>query len=424
MKILHLSSFDYGGAGMAAYRLHKHFSILGLDSRMLVLDSRSKDQSVTELPSNSLQKQIVRNSHKIWLRLRADRSYYFQNQLSSPTVLNHLENFLDGFTPDVIVAHSLTYFFTVRQLFELQQATGAPIVWYLLDMAPLTGGCHYAWNCSGYTRNCGKCPALGSTDENDLSRRVLNMKLETIPQIDLTVVAGSGLLQLQATRAALFHGKRIEKILLAVDPTVFKPGQKTKIRQKLGLPADKKIIFFGAQKISERRKGMSYLMEAVDVVAHSSEGYGKKVHIAVAGDSKEIEPGLASLFPFTSLGYLHGDEKLASAYAASDFFVCPSVEDSGPMMINESIMCGTPVVSFEMGVASDLVHSGKTGYRAELKNSADLARGIRYMLDLPSEEALGMSNACREIGLQLCHPAVQVGSFMEIFHSLLGGKTD
>ena len=64
MKILHLSSFDYGGAGIAAYRLHKHFLTLGLDSRMLVLDSRSKDQSVTEAPSNLFQKQVVRNFQK------------------------------------------------------------------------------------------------------------------------------------------------------------------------------------------------------------------------------------------------------------------------------------------------------------------------------------------------------------------------
>jgi glycosyltransferase involved in cell wall biosynthesis len=90
------------------------------------------------------------------------------------------------------------------------------------------------------------------------------------------------------------------------------------------------------------------------------------------------------------------------------------------MMINESIMCGTPVVSFDMGVAADLVHSRKTGYRAELKNSADLARGIRQLLDLPPEEARKMSEACRRLGFQLCHPTVQVESFMNLFHSLLG----
>ena len=58
-----------------------------------------------------------------------------------------------------------------------------------------------------------------------------------------------------------------------------------------------------------------------------------------------------------------------------------SIEDSGPMMINESIMCGTPVVCFDMGVARDLVHTGRTGYRAALRDSSDLAFGIREVGD-------------------------------------------
>jgi len=419
MKILHLSTFDYAGAGIAAYRLHRHFLSVGFNSRMLVLDSRSKDQTVTKAPSSLFQKQIVRNINRIWFKLRTDQSYFFQNDLLAPIKTNFLMDFLHGFKPEIIIAHHLTYFFTVRQLLELQQITSAPIIWYLMDMSPFTGGCHHAWDCLGYTKICGKCPAFSSTVENDFSRHVLKNKLDMIKNINLTVVAASSLLYNQASQAAIFNGKRIEKIMLAVDPTFFQPGSKQNMRQKLGLPIDKKIIFFGAQKASVRRKGMLYLIEALNNLAHSSSSLSNRIHFAVAGDFKEIEPVLNSLFPFTLLGYLQGDEMLASAYVASDFFVCPSIEDSGPMMINESIMCGTPVVSFDMGVAPDLVHSGKTGYRAELKNSTDLARGIQHLIDLPPEEAKGMSEACSRLGLRLCHPTVQVESFKNLFNSLL-----
>jgi glycosyltransferase involved in cell wall biosynthesis len=413
---------DYGGAGTAAYRLHKHFSTLGHDSRMLVLDSRVKDASVTEATSNSFRKRVVTNFHKAWLRARTNQDYFFQDERSTPIKLHRLMKYLEDFRPDIIVAHSLTYFFTLRQLLELQQVTRAPILWYLLDMAPFTGGCHYAWDCSGYARRCGRCPAFGSSDENDLSRRGLSDKLDAIRHLRLAVVAGSGLLQRQASRSALFDGRCIDKILLAVEPAVFKPGPKKDLRRKLGLPADKKIVFFGAHKVSLRRKGMAYLMEALESATASSDRWSGALHFAVAGDSGEMETFLASRFPFTPLGHLHGDEMLASAYAAADFFVCPSVEDSGPMMINESIMCGTPVVSFDMGVAQDLVHSRKTGYRAELKNSADLARGIRYMLDLSAEEARRMSEECRKVGLESCHPTVQVGSFMKLFRYWLDAE--
>lgn len=418
MKILHVSSFDYGGAGTAAYRLHKNLSAQGFDSIMLVLDSRSNDKRVNVALSNIVQKQVVRNLTKVWLKIKSNQNYLFQNQQITAISTKKLSEMLHSFKPDIIIAHSLTYFLTVKQLSELQKLTGAPILWYLMDMAPLTGGCHYAWDCVRYTQSCGQCPALYSINEHDLSGRVCNNKINTIEQMDLTVVAASSWLYQQAHHAAVFKNKRVEQILLAVDPDVFKPGSKDFYRQKLGLPTDKKIIFFGCQKTHDRRKGMSYLLEALKLVATSSGQLKNSIHVAVAGDSEELDPMLASLFPFTSLGYLKGDDVLASAYAASDVFVCPSIEDSGPMMINESIMCGTPVVSFEMGIAPDLVLTGKTGYRAELKNSADLARGIQAILDLSPEESRSMSESCRQLGIQLFNPIVQTDSFTRLFDAL------
>ncbi len=39
-KILHISTVDYGGAGTAAYNLHKSFMEAGNDSRMIVLNKK------------------------------------------------------------------------------------------------------------------------------------------------------------------------------------------------------------------------------------------------------------------------------------------------------------------------------------------------------------------------------------------------
>ena len=120
-------------------------------------------------------------------------------------------------------------------------------------------------------------------------------------------------------------------------------------------------------------------------------------------------------FPYKSIGFLNDDRLLALAYQSADVFVCPSVEDAGPMMINEAIMCGTPVVAFDMGVAPDLVHTGRTGYRAKLKDSEDLAKGIAGILDLNEDEYDEMSRNCRQLGLELCSPKVQVEGFERLF---------
>ena len=51
LKIIHLCTYDFGGAGKAAYRLHKGLQKIGADSTMLVMTKRSEDPSVKVFPS-------------------------------------------------------------------------------------------------------------------------------------------------------------------------------------------------------------------------------------------------------------------------------------------------------------------------------------------------------------------------------------
>ncbi len=148
---------------------------------------------------------------------------------------------------------------------------------------------------------------------------------------------------------------------------------------------DKKVIFFGAVGLSEVRKGMHFLIESLhklkELISRSESDLGDKILLLIAGRGFDA---IVGALPFEShyLGYLDNSYGIATAYQSSDVFLCPSIEDSGPMMINQSIMCGTPVVSFEMGVSLDLVITGETGYRARLKDSGDLAQGIFNILNL------------------------------------------
>jgi glycosyltransferase involved in cell wall biosynthesis len=194
-----------------------------------------------------------------------------------------------------------------------------------------------------------------------------------------------------------------------VDEVIFQPGDKTEARRHFDLPLDKKIIFFGAQTLSERRKGMIYLIQALSILRINPE-YKKlwdSVHLLIAGKNiSQIKPYLE--FDYSYKGMLSIDNELPRAFQAADVFVCPSIEDSGPMMINQSVMCGTPVVAFEMGVALDLVHAGKTGYRAVLKDSDDFARGIYHILTLSPAKLDQMRKNCRELGLSKVTPSAQV----------------
>jgi glycosyltransferase involved in cell wall biosynthesis len=138
--------------------------------------------------------------------------------------------------------------------------------------------------------------------------------------------------------------------------------------------------------------------------------------LLIAG--RQIE-GMADLlpFPYRYLGFVDNNYGIASAFQAADIFLCPSIEDSGPSMINQSLMCGTPVVSFEMGVSLDLVIRGSTGYMARLADCYDLAQGVMNVLSLDEFAAERYSANCRELALKLCAPDVQMREIEKVIGS-------
>ena len=388
---------------------------------MLVLESRSQEQYVYSLAGLSRAFSLRRFWSKVYAKLISRADYYFQLQdtsigLSASELLNR-----SGFTPDIIVTHAISNFLGPSDVLEFHRASAAPVIWHLLDMASLTGGCHYAWSCDGFEHQCELCPALTWTLARKATERVWREKRQVLDEMRTAAVAASSHLFAQALRSSLFKGKHIEKILLGVDSELFRPGPKDDARRSLGLPCDKKIIFFGAQSMKERRKGMSYMLATLENLVLSHSVRAQDVLLITAGQEFALGSSNVTNFSHQHLGFLHGEAQLALAYRAADVFVCPSVEDSGPMMINESMMSGTPVVAFEMGVATDLIVPGVTGEMAKLYDTAALAEGVRRVLSLTDEARLSMSKSARAHAMKLCDPTVQASNFSRLFETLLSG---
>ena len=76
--------------------------------------------------------------------------------------------------------------------------------------------------------------------------------------------------------------------MLAVDPEIFKPVHSRIAREKLGIPFDKRIIFFGSQGSKIKRKGMIYLFEALKILNNKYGFNMDSVMLAIAGEIKEI----------------------------------------------------------------------------------------------------------------------------------------
>jgi glycosyltransferase involved in cell wall biosynthesis len=422
MKILHLATHDKGGGGGghdAAFRLHCNMKSAGMESVMVVLNKRSDDPDVIAMSTRLTSLDRLRWSWKKRL-FRYHRQYrtasYFITEMGDFFPVARLMAALP-FKPDAIIAHWVSTFVTSGMMCRLSAITGAPLYWYMVDMAPMTGGCHYAFDCRGYTRQCGQCPQLRfGRHKFDISHRQWQRKFDNFRTANITAVVGSTWLKRQAMESSLFSGHPVRQILLGLDVNVFKPASQVAARDILGLPTGRKIIFFGAHNISEERKGIAYLVEALGqlyTLLSGNPDLRSKILVVTAGSGGDAEQ-LKIPFEYRHLGLLQGNDKLAAAYQSADVFVSASIEDSGPMMINESILCGTPVVSFDMGVAPDLVHTGRTGYRARLRDSVDMATGLLRLLEMDGNSIQAMRAECRTLGVQLCHPEVQVRAFMEL----------
>lgn len=423
VRILHLATQDQGGGGFnAAYRLHCNMRDAEMDSAMLVLNKQSDDPNVIGMSASFGTLDRLR---WLWSKLllryyqRCRTSPYFYIEAGPLFQVDRLIAALP-FMPEAIVVHWVSAFLTADIIRQLSVITGAPLYWYMMDMAPMTGGCHYAFDCKGYTKQCGQCPQLRyGRNEFDTSYRQWHLKFSNFRATDITAVVGSSWLRRQAMESSIFSDRPIRQIMLGIDADVFKPAAQGDARAILGLPIDRKIIFFGAQSIHEERKGMVYLVDALNQLHTMLEGnpdLRKNILFVTAGYWGKAGK-LEILFEHQHIGSLQGDSMLAAAYQAADIFVNASIEDSGPMMINESILCGTPVVSFDMGVAPDLVHTGRTGYRVRLRDAADMAAGLLSLLEMDADSIQAMRNECRAIGVRLCRSDAQVRAFLELFAS-------
>jgi glycosyltransferase involved in cell wall biosynthesis len=288
-------------------------------------------------------------------------------------------------------------FLSIKMIRALYDHYRRPLLWVLMDQEPVTGGCHYSQGCDGFKKQCGRCPQLESRWEADHSRTIWQRKCSHLSGLPIIFIAPTTWMADRVRESSLYSGHTVRTIPLVIDSDIFHPMAKERARKILGLPFRKKIIFFGAFSLAEPRKGMTYLVRALEnlAVMIRDQDLGFSAHdllLLIGGQSRA--PLLNSLpFGFKHLGYIRDDKILAHAYQASDVFVSPSVEDAGPMMIPEAMMCGTPVVAFPTGGAPDLIQTMKNGYLAAERDSADMAKGLSAVLQSAFAPDMGKNAA-------------------------------
>ncbi|AUN33917.1 glycosyltransferase [Niveispirillum cyanobacteriorum] len=384
MKVALVNTYDeIGGAARAALRLHKALLVCGQPVRTYVhqKDSNAADiiRVLAETPAEKAAAEAIETvdsaERAAYPSMADNRHPLFTSERAGPgpALVNRLE------AVDIINLHWVRGLLDWEHFFATRPP-GQAVVWTMHDTLAFTGGCHYPGTCGHFTAACGSCHHLGSSDPDDMSARILRRKREAISRFTgpFSLVAPSRWMADMCQRSALFAGRAVTVIPNGIDTDIFRPGNRTALREELGLPIDIPIVLFVASVLTEPRKGLTYVLEALERL-----GETMPVILATAGHAPPVSvTGVQHIH----LGIAMDDEQLRNFYVAADVLILPSLEDNLPNTAMEALACGTPVVGFPSGGIPDLVDM-TCGELAPALSGEGLALALRRLLNDPIRHA-------------------------------------
>ena len=368
IRVSHYNSYLSGGAAKAALRIFETIPE-NFDKIFFTLDE----------PPTPCYNQIW-NKAPIYRKLQS--YYFYKNQAK----INErrppgFETFTSPRTPlntKVDKSANLIHLHWISNLIDYSSFFGSiknntPIVWTLHDFNPMTGGCHYPENCTGYHNECSDCPQLSVLDKS-ISLKNFEYKTEAYLNKNLHLVATSQFVFDCLDNSSLFRSYPRYKIQYGFDVNQFVVLDKKNCREKLCLPNDQMIIGFGASEISRKNKGFSVLIEALNLI-------DVNYHLVVFGNRMDGLLDSIQEQKYTYLGFLETSEQLNEAYSVCDLMVFPSYYETFGQIYSESILSGTYVISTDNGGIRDQMPTEFYEYLTPPGNPQKLSQSIQAFND-------------------------------------------
>ena len=416
MRVLIVNTSERtGGAAVAANRLMEALNNNGVKAKMLVRDKETDHLTVAGLPAswrhhwNFLWERFV-----IWLHLHFRREHLFEVDMANAgTDITSLPEFQEA---DVIHLHWVNQGMLSLKGIRKILASGKPVVWTMHDIWPATAVCHLTLDCRRFEQQCCHCRLLpGGGSDNDLAAKVWRKKQKMLAGRQMTFVACSQWLASEAKKSGLLQGQRVESIPNPIDTHIYMPKDQQQARQRVGLPAEGRVILFASQRVTNLNKGMNYLVEACQLIATQHPEQKDNITVAVLGGHAEE---IVGQLPFRTcpLGYVNDEQRIVDVYNAADVFVLPSLSENLPNTIMEAMACGVPTVGFRVGGIPEEIDHQQNGYVAEYRSSEDLARGIWWTLFEADHDAV--RKACLQ-KVAHCYSQQSVANrYLEVYENI------
>ena len=407
MKVVHITTTDAGGAGIAARNIHHALRAWGVDSQMLVRWCRTDDDTIVQAQPNQylftpssnglLQKveKVMRRRGKMLTKVEKferemDRlDMLYGAAYTSPVSQYDLSQHPLVKEADIIHLHWAENFIDYPTFFN---RINKPIVWTFHDENIAYGGFHY----TDEANHLKKTFAVIENQSIEIKKKALRGDLK------IHMVALSKQMEHFYHEHGLQASYPISIIHNGILPDDFQHLDRDYCRKILGIPIDRTVLCFCASDINDKYKRLTSLVQALEQLNNPNitllcvgKGELPKCSVDIVGTGAIVNPRLMSV-----------------AYSASDLFAMPSCQESFGQAPVEAMACGCPVVASPCGIIDELIIP-ENGIRCPDFSVESLVNGIKTALDTQYDR-----EAIRKDVVGRFNISKIAGQYIELYKSL------
>ncbi|PJA89808.1 MAG: hypothetical protein CO137_02315 [Candidatus Magasanikbacteria bacterium CG_4_9_14_3_um_filter_32_9] len=372
MNILMIGTTDgRGGAAKVSQQIRKQLEDWGHSVSMFVADKLLDDPKIKIIPRQKWRKILG-------FLLGTEDLISTDWILDTPEFKN----------ADVIHCHNLHgRFFNLDTLRKMSQIK--PVVWTLHDEWAITPHCALTMQTGKMSNGLYVCESIDIPPRLfwDNNKRLAIYKNNIYRNCHFDIVTPSIWLRDRVLNTILSK-QNIHYIPNGIDTSIFVPLNKKTVRQKLGLPLNKKIILFLADGVKENIwKGWEYVEDIIKL----NKDRDDIVFLSVGNNNEEKSTNNIFYYKYTK-----NESEVSMYYSAADVLLFTSIAENFPLVVLEAMSCGLPIVSFDTGGIKEAVIHKKNGYIAKYKDVQDVNDGLNFILKNSEEKRSRMSNINRE----------------------------
>ena len=315
-----------GGASIVTYRLMHALRDAGVDARMVVFNRYSTDENIQE-GAKRLHRGVTFFTERLGIALGNgfSRKNLFKVSTASTGLPLHKHPWVRE--ADVIALSWINQGLLSLSGIQKLAALGKPIVWTMHDMWCLTGICHHAQECRGFTESCGNCQFLTGASRSDLSHRVWKRKERLYTSVPITFVAVSNWLAECAAKSSLLGNADLRVIPNAFPVDTFQTAPTVKLRR---LAEAQNYILMGAARLDDPIKGLPMAIEALNYLFDNRPDVAKSSQVVFFGALGDPHALDELRFPHQHWGTINDPQLLRQLYASAKVVLSSSLYETLP----------------------------------------------------------------------------------------------